>query len=58
MVDGGARAEEEQEVEMLLEYYLQRCDFCFGQAEKLLDSAKEMEDSISVNLRYSFQITA
>eukprot|EP00271_Cylindrocystis_brebissonii_P007539 TRINITY_DN21103_c0_g1_i1.p1 TRINITY_DN21103_c0_g1~~TRINITY_DN21103_c0_g1_i1.p1 ORF type:complete len:623 (-),score=85.43 TRINITY_DN21103_c0_g1_i1:438-2306(-) len=42
--------EEEQEVEMLLEYYLQRCDSCNGQAEKLLDSAKEMEDSIGVNL--------
>ncbi|CAI5469779.1 unnamed protein product [Closterium sp. Yama58-4] len=42
--------EEEQEVEMLLEYYLQRCDSCHGQAEKLLDSAREMEDSISVNL--------
>ena len=28
-----------------------RCDSCHGQAEKLLDSAKEMEDSIAVNLR-------
>lgn len=43
--------EEEEEVETLLEYYLQRCDSCHGQAEKLLDSAKEMEDSIAVNLR-------
>lgn len=42
--------EEEQEVEMLLEYYLQRCDSCHGQAEKLLDSARETEDSLAVNL--------
>ncbi|XP_065635400.1 magnesium transporter MRS2-11, chloroplastic isoform X1 [Quercus suber] len=42
--------EEEEEIEMLLENYLQRCESCHGQAEKLLDSAKEMEDSIAVNL--------
>ncbi|KAG4113524.1 hypothetical protein ERO13_D13G228400v2 [Gossypium hirsutum] len=42
--------EEEEEIEMLLENYLQRCESCHGQAERLLDSAKEMEDSISVNL--------
>ncbi|KAL3692175.1 hypothetical protein R1sor_005826 [Riccia sorocarpa] len=41
---------EEEEIEMLLEYYLQRCESCHGQAEKLLSSAKEMEDSIAVNL--------
>nr|XP_009801075.1 PREDICTED: magnesium transporter MRS2-11, chloroplastic isoform X2 [Nicotiana sylvestris] len=44
--------EEEEEIEMLLENYLQRCESCHGQAERLLDSAKEMEDSIAVNLRY------
>ncbi|PHT32123.1 Peroxisomal fatty acid beta-oxidation multifunctional protein MFP2 [Capsicum baccatum] len=27
-----------------------RCESCHGQAERLLDSAKEMEDSIAVNL--------
>eukprot|EP00252_Welwitschia_mirabilis_P015856 TRINITY_DN3523_c0_g3_i1.p1 TRINITY_DN3523_c0_g3~~TRINITY_DN3523_c0_g3_i1.p1 ORF type:complete len:446 (-),score=65.76 TRINITY_DN3523_c0_g3_i1:246-1583(-) len=42
--------EEAEEVEMLLENYLQRCESCHGQAEQLLDSAREMEDSISVNL--------
>ncbi|XP_027160017.1 magnesium transporter MRS2-11, chloroplastic isoform X2 [Coffea eugenioides] len=42
--------EEEEEIEMLLENYLQRCESCDGQAERLLDSAKEMEDSIAVNL--------
>ncbi|KAG8097795.1 hypothetical protein GUJ93_ZPchr0013g36491 [Zizania palustris] len=43
--------EEEEEIEMLLENYLQRCESCHGQAERLLDSAREMEDSIAVNLR-------
>ncbi|XP_022752631.1 magnesium transporter MRS2-11, chloroplastic-like [Durio zibethinus] len=42
--------EEEEEIEMLVENYLQRCESCHGQAERLLDSAKEMEDSIAVNL--------
>ncbi|XP_039131184.1 magnesium transporter MRS2-A, chloroplastic isoform X1 [Dioscorea cayenensis subsp. rotundata] len=42
--------EEEEEIEMLLENYLERCESCHGQAERLLDSAKEMEDSIAVNL--------
>ncbi|KAA0052093.1 magnesium transporter MRS2-11 [Cucumis melo var. makuwa] len=42
--------DEEEEIEMLLENYLQRCESCHGQAERLLDSAKEMEDSIAVNL--------
>ncbi|PNT21502.1 hypothetical protein POPTR_009G151400v4 [Populus trichocarpa] len=42
--------EEEEEIEMLLENYLQRSESCHGQAERLLDSAKEMEDSIAVNL--------
>ncbi|RVW54400.1 Magnesium transporter MRS2-11, chloroplastic [Vitis vinifera] len=27
-----------------------RCESCHGQAERLLDSAREMEDSIAVNL--------
>ncbi|XP_028191795.1 magnesium transporter MRS2-11, chloroplastic-like isoform X2 [Glycine soja] len=44
--------EEEEEIEMLLENYLQRCESCHGQAERLLDSAREMEDSIAVSLRY------
>ncbi|KAF9596712.1 hypothetical protein IFM89_012911 [Coptis chinensis] len=42
--------EEEEEIEMLLENYLQRCESCHGHAERLLDSAREMEDSIAVNL--------
>ncbi|KAG2536092.1 magnesium transporter MRS2-A, chloroplastic-like [Panicum virgatum] len=42
--------EEEEEIEMLLENYLQSCESCHGQAERLLDSAREMEDSIAVNL--------
>ncbi|KAL5765629.1 hypothetical protein ACOSP7_016246 [Xanthoceras sorbifolium] len=42
--------EEEEEIEMLLENYLQRCESCHGQSERLLDSAKEMEDSIAVSL--------
>eukprot|EP00850_Spirogloea_muscicola_P001115 SM000004S14985 [mRNA] locus=s4:583314:591791:+ [translate_table: standard] len=42
--------ESEQEVEMLFEYYLQKCESFNGQAEKLLDSAKEMEDSIGISL--------
>ncbi|KAI4386096.1 hypothetical protein MLD38_004058 [Melastoma candidum] len=45
-----SNAEEEEEIEMLLENYLQRCESCHGQAERLLDSAREMEDSIAVNL--------
>lgn len=42
--------EEEEEIEMLLENYLQRSESCHGQAERLLDTAREMEDSIAVNL--------
>lgn len=34
-----------------LSFCICRCESCHGQAEKLLDSAKEMEDSIAVNLR-------
>ncbi|KAL2621771.1 hypothetical protein R1flu_001976 [Riccia fluitans] len=49
-LDKQAAEDEEEEIEMLLEYYLQRCESCHGQAEKLLSSAKEMEESISVNL--------
>lgn len=49
-VDKQSADDEEEEMEMLLENYLQRCESCHGQAERLLDSAKEMEDSIAVNL--------
>ncbi|KAI3716559.1 hypothetical protein L1987_67519 [Smallanthus sonchifolius] len=42
--------EEEEEIEMLLENYLHRCESCHNQAGRLLDSAREMEDSIAVNL--------
>ncbi|XP_026417845.1 magnesium transporter MRS2-11, chloroplastic-like [Papaver somniferum] len=49
-VDKQIAEEEEEEIEMLLENYLQRCESCHAQAERLLDSAKEMEDSIAVNL--------
>ncbi|KAJ7545881.1 hypothetical protein O6H91_08G014800 [Diphasiastrum complanatum] len=49
-LDKQVAEDEEEEIEMLLENYLQRCESCHGQAQKLLDSAKEMEDSISVNL--------
>lgn len=34
--------------------FICRCESCHGQAERLLDSAKEMEDSIAVNLRSEF----
>jgi hypothetical protein len=36
-----------------------RCDSCHGYAEKLLNSAREMEDSIALNLRYAraFQVS-
>ncbi|OMO61261.1 hypothetical protein CCACVL1_23637, partial [Corchorus capsularis] len=42
-----------KKLRMLLENYLQRCESYHGQAERLIDSAKEMEDSIAVNLRSS-----
>ncbi|KAI3823282.1 hypothetical protein L1987_04716 [Smallanthus sonchifolius] len=42
--------EEEEEIEMLLENYLHRCESYHNQAGMLLDSAREMEDSIAVNL--------
>lgn len=50
LLDKEIAEEEEEEIEMLLENYLQRCESVHGQAERLLDSAKEMEDSIAVNL--------
>ncbi|XP_061345369.1 magnesium transporter MRS2-11, chloroplastic isoform X2 [Gastrolobium bilobum] len=50
-VDKQIAEQEEEEIEMLLENYLQRCESCHGQAERLLDSAREMEDSIAVSLR-------
>jgi len=31
-----------------------RCESCHGQAERLLDSAREMEDSIAVSLRFEY----
>ena len=31
-----------------------RCESCHGQAERLLDSAREMEDSIAVSLRFGY----
>lgn len=49
-LDKQVAEEEEEEIEMLLENYLQRCESCHGQAERLLDSAREMEDSIAVSL--------
>ncbi|KAK2406805.1 magnesium transporter MRS2-11, chloroplastic [Trifolium repens] len=39
---------EDEEIEMLLENYLQRCESCHCQAERLLDSAREMENTIAV----------
>ena len=39
------------QVDGILSVCICRCESCHGQAERLLDSAKEMEDSIAVNLR-------
>lgn len=33
-----------------------RCESCHNQAGRLLDSAREMEDSIAVNLRFAYVI--
>ncbi|MFS7915804.1 putative Mg2+ transporter protein, CorA-like/Zinc transport protein ZntB [Helianthus anomalus] len=49
-LDKQVAEEEEEEIEMLLENYLHRCESCHNQAERLLNSAREMEDSIAVNL--------
>jgi magnesium transporter len=40
----------EDEVENLLEYYLQRCETCHGEAERLLENTRDLEESISVSL--------
>lgn len=37
-------------------YFVSRCESCHGQSERLLDSAKEMEDSIAVSLRSAWCI--
>eukprot|EP00958_Prasinococcus_capsulatus_P022718 scaffold3210_cov402-Prasinococcus_capsulatus_cf.AAC.20 len=42
--------EEEEEVELVLEYYLQRCEAVHSEAGKFLEATRDMEDSISVNL--------
>ena len=42
--------EAEDEVENLLEYYLQRCETCHGEAERLLENTRDLEESISVSL--------
>ena len=42
--------EAEDEVENLLEYYLQRCETCHGEAERLLENSRDLEESISVSL--------
>lgn len=39
------------QVDVIFSVCICRCESCHGQAERLLDSAKEMEDSIAVNLR-------
>ena len=43
-------ADEEDEVENLLEYYLQRCETCHGEAERFLENTRDLEESISVSL--------
>ena len=42
--------EEEDEAELLLEYYLQRTEIVHTEAERLLEATRELEDSISVSL--------
>jgi len=42
--------EEEEEVEMLLEYYLQRLEALHSEAERMLEAARETEDSIALTL--------
>ncbi|WJX16936.1 hypothetical protein P8452_06909 [Trifolium repens] len=56
LVELGSRAGalKDEEIEMLLENYLQRCESCHCQAERLLDSAREMENTIFVRLWLSF----
>lgn len=38
------------QVENLLEYYLQRCETCHSEAERLLENTRDLEDSITVSL--------
>jgi len=38
------------EVENLLEYYLQRCEAAHGEAERLLENTRDLEESVSVSL--------
>ena len=40
----------EDEVENILEYYLQRCETAHGEAERLLENTRDLEESISVSL--------
>lgn len=40
----------EEEAENLLEYYLQRCDSCHSEAERMLQNLRDLEESISVTL--------
>jgi magnesium transporter len=42
--------EEEEEVEMLLEYYLMRLEGLHNEAERMLEAARETEDSIALTL--------
>lgn len=37
-------------MENLLEYYLQRCETCHSEAERLLENTRDLEDSITVSL--------
>jgi magnesium transporter len=39
-----------EEAENLLEYYLQRCDSCHSEAERMLQNLRDLEESISVTL--------
>eukprot|EP00238_Polyblepharides_amylifera_P008239 CAMPEP_0196585886 /NCGR_PEP_ID=MMETSP1081-20130531/52421_1 /TAXON_ID=36882 /ORGANISM="Pyramimonas amylifera, Strain CCMP720" /LENGTH=418 /DNA_ID=CAMNT_0041907583 /DNA_START=252 /DNA_END=1508 /DNA_ORIENTATION=+ len=41
---------EEEEVEGMLEYYLQRCEAYHSEAERLLENTRDMEESIRVSL--------
>ena len=40
----------EEEVENLIEYYLQRHETCHSEAERLLSGARDLEESLSVSL--------
>ena len=34
---------QEEDVENLLEYYLQRCETCHGEAERFLENTRDLE---------------